>query len=187
VLDIDRRKFGFAQELLELIGFEKIISNELFKKTLASRIASPSYKQTIERIDHWLNMLEQVKLLEKNPSGEISLNRPVYEQTLADLSLTGPKVCKFEKYLIESFLELRKEADVIVDIADLREKVAIKILNNEKEILTENQFDDRLRDVPLATNEYSISLGRSMGAEEKLFSYKGKYYRTLSIEFAGGR
>ena len=94
---------------------------------------------------------------------------------------------KFEKYLMESFLELRKEVGIIVDIADLRERVAMKLLDNEKEILTENQFDDRLREIPLATNEYIISLGRSMGAEEKLFSYKGKYYRTLSIEFAGGK
>jgi hypothetical protein len=186
-LDIDRRKFNFIEELANIGGFEKLVSEEHFKKMLASRIVSPSHKQSIERINHWLRILEQAGLIRRNLVGEISLDLQVCNQAKADLSITGIKVAKFEEYLIGSFLELRREVGVIIDIADLREKVAIKLLNKEKEILTENQFDELLRRTLIATDKYIISLGRPMGAEEKLFSFKGKYYRTMTIEVAGGR
>ena len=68
-----------------------------------------------------------------------------------------------------------------MDIVDLREYVALSFYRKENKILTESQFDNKLALLPLVTNDYVISLGHPMGAEEKLFAYKGDYYRTLSI------
>lgn len=50
-------------------------------------------------------------------------------------------------------------------------------------IVTEEQFDELLRGVKFATDDYIISLGRAMGAEEKLFKHEDNYYRTVSIRF----
>ena len=90
----------------------------------------------------------------------------------------------FKKCLFEAYFGLRKETAGIVDIADLRENVAVKLLRENKIILTENQFDEMLRKIPFATDSYIISFGRPMGAEEKLFKYKDNYFRTLSIHFS---
>ena len=187
ILDIDRGKFGFVKELSDFGNNVKSISRKQFSDLLASKIASPSAKQSLERVDHWINLLEQVGILTENEQETISANKQSYEQANADLTVKGAKIAKFSEYLIEACKELIKEIGAIIDIADLRDRVAIRLLNNEEEILTERQFDERFREVPLATGEYIISLGRPMGAEEKLLSYNGKYYRTLTVQFVGGR
>lgn len=187
ILDIDIRKFGFIKELIDSESVEKIVSKEHFRKELAGKIVSPSYKQSVERVNHWLGMLKQVELLKEDRFGQMSLNLKAHKQANDDLGMTDTKSAKFEKYLIESCIELRRETGVIIDIADLREKVAIKLLNNDSEILTEYQFDEQLRYFLSTTDKYMISLGRPMGAEEKLFSFRDKYYRTLTMEFADGR
>jgi hypothetical protein len=89
----------------------------------------------------------------------------------------------FKKYLFKAYFELSKKTAGIIDIADLRENVALKLLRENKIILTENQFDEMLRKIPFATDDYIISFGRPMGAEEKLFERNGNYFRTLSIKF----
>lgn len=187
ILDIDKTKFGFVAELIDSRGLDKFTSKRRFREMLASKIIGPSFKQKMERIDHWLSILEQAELIRENNSEEIALSALTYKHADADLEISTPKVDKFETYLIDSHNELRREVGVIVDIADLREKVATKLLNNDKEILTEDQFDELLRTTLLTTKKYRVSLGRSMGAEEKLFEYNGKYYRTLTIEFVGGK
>jgi hypothetical protein len=186
ILDIDRRKIGFVQELFDLGSAGKSISGKRFRELLASEISSPSTKQSMERVDRWIRILKQVGLLTENEHEVISINMPIYKQATADLAANGLKLNTFTRYLLESCKELIKEVGAIVDIADLRERVAIKLLNNENEILTEYQFDERFREIPLATDKYFISLGRPMGAEEKLFFYNGKHYRTLIIQFVGG-
>lgn len=187
LLDIDKSKFGFVGILLNSEGLRKSIMRKQFIEKRLSEIEGPSIKQKIERINHWLLMLNQVDLLVENDSGEIVLGDTTYQQAEADLRVSDVKASNFEKYLIDSHKELVKESGVIVDIANLRERVATKLLNNNKEILTEGQFDDLLRVIIPNTKNYIISLGRAMGAEEKLFEYNGKFYRTVTIESVGGR
>ena len=67
-----------------------------------------------------------------------------------------------------------------------RSSIASIILTKEHKIVTEGMFDNLLRSIPFATESYLISLGRSMGAEEKLFGYKGNHYRTISIQYLKG-
>ena len=79
-----------------------------------------------------------------------------------------------------------KKTAGIVDITDLRTSVASAMLVREQKIVTEGMFDNLLRSIPFTTEDYLISLGRPMGAEEKLFGYKGNHYRTISIEHLKG-
>jgi hypothetical protein len=185
ILETDRKKFGFIMELSDFALLKKVVEEKQFKMMLTSKIISPSSRQGLERITHWLEMLKQVGLVKKEMD-EIAIDQQEYELGVADLNVTDAKLTGFRECLIGSIIELRREAGIVVDIADLRERVAIKLLNKNKEILTEDQFDELLREVLITTtNKYAISLGRPMGAEEKLFSFKGKHYRTLTIELEG--
>ena len=182
IYEIDKIKFQFIPVLKHLTNSEKFVSIENLTRSLASLIVAPSQRQKLERINHWLSILEQVKLIKKNKLGEISLDDDNYKQTILDSKPDKLKLQKFKDYLFDAYFALRREAAGVVDIADLREKVAIKMLRNDEAILTEGQFDEMLRLIPFVTDEYIISLGRPMGAEEKLFEYKGKYFRTLSLQ-----
>lgn len=147
---------------------------------MRSVVAAPNEKQKRERIFHWLSILEQVGLISDEEKG-LSLHKQNYKQTLCDLDIVDKNVNIFMQHLFDAYFELSKNTAGIVDIADLREKIALKMLKKDKKILTERQFDDILKRIPLATDHYLISLGRPMGAEEKLFEHKGNYFRTLAI------
>ncbi|MBA7716233.1 hypothetical protein ES703_125301 [subsurface metagenome] len=88
----------------------------------------------------------------------------------------------FKSYFFKAYFELAEKSAGIVDIPDLRERVSIRVLRVHKMILTEDQFDKMLRDILFKTDEYIISLGKPMGAREKLFEYKGDYFRTLLVK-----
>ncbi|MEX0596215.1 MAG: hypothetical protein WD512_06910, partial [Candidatus Paceibacterota bacterium] len=81
----------------------------------------------------------------------------------------------------DAYFELSKDSAGVVPIVELRNKVSIKLLTEDRIILTEDQFDEMLRNVPFETEKYIISLGKPMGAREKLFAYKGNYYITIFI------
>lgn len=181
ILEIDSKKFNFISELASFGKIGSFISEPKFKEKLASEICGFSYKQKLERISRWLRILKQSGLLVKDTSRNIALNRPDYEQAISDLKIDLVKTEKFEPYILESHSELR-QTEAIIDITDLRERVATKLLNTDREILTETQFDELMRRFISGTKKYVVSLGRAMGAEEKLFAYNGKYYRTLTIE-----
>jgi hypothetical protein len=186
ILDIDKKKFNFVAELIAFQRADNFVSEKSFKEMLVSKVRGPSFRQKLERVSRWLLILKQVGLISNSASGNnISLNKSAYEQAGANLEITPVKNEKFETYLIESYAELRQKTGVIVDLADLREKVAIRLLNNDNEILTEGQFDELLRKFLSEASKYIVSLGRSMGAEEKLFVYNGKHYRTLTLRAMG--
>ncbi|MBM3254630.1 MAG: hypothetical protein FJZ16_10275 [Candidatus Omnitrophica bacterium] len=95
------------------------------------------------------------------------------------------KIGRFKELFFDAYnLIFKKQENVpIVDIADIRQAVSQRFYEVQKLVLTEEQFDVLLRKIPFATDEYIISLGRAMGAEEKVFEYEKNYYRTLSIRF----
>jgi len=143
-------------------------------------IDAPSEKQKKERMSHWLSILKQVKLINYNDQN-ITIDEQRYNLTLTDVKI-NKNIENFKKYFFDTYFELSKKTADIVDITDLRKNVAVRILENNKMILTENQFDEMLRKIPFASDDYIISFGRPMGAEEKLFKYKDNYFRTLSIK-----
>lgn len=172
--EIDQNMFQF----IGIIRNNDLISVQNFIQLMD--VNAPSDKQKRERISHWLSVLKEVGLINYNAEN-IVLNKQIYNQTLSDMDYKN--VEEFRKQLFDAYSELYKKTAGIVDIADLREKVAVEMLKNDKMTLTEGQFDKMLREIHFVTDGYIISFGRPMGAEEKLFEYKGNYFRTLSIHF----
>lgn len=177
VYEIDKQRFGLLETLLKT----KPTSKQQFLSLVSLTISAPNDKQKAERILHWISILEQSELLYIKNGEETSILKQNYKQVLLDADKNKKDVSKFWKYFFKAYFEMGKGMADIVDIADLREKVSLKFLKNKKEILTEKQFDEMLRQIPFATDKYIISLGTPMGAEEKLFEYENKYFRTLGI------
>ena len=178
IYEIDQNIFQFIDVLRE----NDSINIRNFLQLM--NINAPSEKQKKERISHWFSILKEVELINYNAKN-IILNEHKYNQILSDVGVDNKSMEDFKKYLFKAYFELSKKTAGIIDIADLRENVALKLLRENKIILTENQFDEMLRKIPFATDDYIISFGRPMGAEEKLFERNGNYFRTLSIKFFG--
>jgi len=173
--EIDNSLFRFINTLKKLNS--KMIPFLHFEKDVEG---TEEYKK------RWLKILSKcglIKLTEEKKWAyrKISLKKDAV--SLAENNLDHRKKKRFFKeYLFRAYEELSVKSAGIVDIEDLRGEVALKVLEEKEEIITERQFDYLLRGIPLATDKYIISLGQPMGAEEKLFELNGKYYRTLSIK-----
>jgi len=181
-LEIDRKKFHFVQKLTSL---SQSTAREKFVNNTCELLQHPSEKQKKERVESWLKILEDCKLVETK-EGTLNLNGENYEAAIKDLSIDA-KRDMFRTILFDNYksLPLHRTAGII-DITVLREIVATSYCERDM-ILTEFQFDKLLEDLPTITDNYVISFGKSMGAEEGLFFYRGNYYRTLSIKFFGER
>lgn len=177
-LEIDNYLFKFIAELEEKNVYQ--VSEDTFLETMIEKIEGVSIKQKIERIKRWLKVLEQCDLVKTNKNLSILFEN--LTQAKSDLN-PGKKEKFFKEYLFKCYSSfLAPYSAGIVDIADLRTEVALQIYLEKREILTEIQFDNLLRKLPIVTDEYIISLGQPMGAEEKLFKYGENYYRTMSIK-----
>ena len=71
-----------------------------------------------------------------------------------------------------------------VEIENLRKELAISAYKQSNFLITENQFDALLEQIPKTTDKYTITFGRSIGADEKLFSYQGKFFQTVFLRFS---
>jgi hypothetical protein len=147
------------------------------------KIEAPSKKQSMERINHWTSMLLEAGLLvEQNKEMAVSVETMKHVEQDLDLST---KKTEFEKIFFEAYKSIFKKQEniPIVDIPDIRAEVASVFYDKHNLVVTENQFDELLRSIKFATDNYIVSLGRAMGAEEKLLVYEGSYYRTISVRF----
>lgn len=178
--EVDKEAFGFLDSLADRSGMPV----STFVHMARPSLRAPNDRQADERTRHWLAMLEQVNLVYRDDDATLSIGRREYEQTLRDLDATSKDVVTFGRRLFDAYAELTAGTAPIADVPDLRERVAVGMLrSDERLILTEAQFDQLLARMHLATDEYIISLGRPMGAQEKLLHYQGSYFRTLSIRF----
>jgi len=183
IYEIDQSIFHFVDLIKNLlkVTVENIIP--LSKETFP-------YQQKRERIKKWLSILKQVELIASSSSGillndkeTISLNEQKLAQTLKDSDMTLKDREVFKEYFLESYAQLGRDSAGVVAITDLREMVSLKMLREQRVILTEGQFDGMFRNLPMETDSYMISLGRPMGADEKLFkSGKGDYFKTIFIK-----
>jgi sugar-specific transcriptional regulator TrmB len=169
-------------KILKIIAKERI-AFECLKQRLIEEIDAPSEKQARERINHWVSMLLDTGLLVKK-NEKIDIARKILSQGEKDLDISTKKD-KFEKVFFEAYKSIfKKQGNIpIIDIPDIRAEVATMFYTRRNLIVTEGQFDELLRGVKFATDDYIISLGRAMGAEEKLFKHEDNYYRTVSIRF----
>jgi len=115
---------------------------------------------------------------------KIEIASGILSQVEKDLDISTKKD-KFEKIFFEAYMSIFKKQEniPIVDMPDIRTAVAVAFYTRHNLVITEKQFDEMLRGVKFATDEYIISLGRAMGAEEKIFKHEDNYYRTISIRF----
>jgi len=169
-------------KLLKIIAKTRIPFPDL-KKQLIKKIDAPSEKQARERINHWVSMLLDAGLLVKE-NEKIDIASKILSQVEKDLDINTKKD-EFEKVFFEAYKSiLKKQGNIpIIDIPDIRTEVVTAFYARHNLIVTEEQFDELLRGVKFATDDYIISLGRAMGAEEKLFKHEDNYYRTVSIRF----
>lgn len=171
-------------KILKMIAKKNIDFDNLKQVLIENdKIEAPSEKQARERINHWVSMLLEAGLLVKeNKKTEIASG--ILSQVEIDLDITT-KRNKFEEVFFEAYKSIfKKQENVpIVDIPDIRTAVATAFYTSHNLIVTEGQFDEMLRGIKFATDEYIISLGRAMGAEEKIFKHENNYYRTISIRF----
>ena len=178
--EVDKTKFGFIDILVEKTPIMLASFLEKVAPTLDTRNS-----RIRERVVSWLAILEQVELISRIET-KLDLNKSNRKQAVHDLDISNMNAEKFRLLLFDEYFRLGKKTAGIVDITDLRASIASIMLVKEQKIVTEGVFDNLLRSIPFATEGHLISLGRPMGAEEKLFEYKGNYYRTISIEHLKG-
>ncbi|MEM3907144.1 MAG: hypothetical protein QXZ17_09840 [Nitrososphaerota archaeon] len=177
-LEVDKKVFHFIQQIRQ----HQSISEEYLIEVISQKMDPLQKSRKKERIKRWLEILKGCGLV-KSTNGKISLENRAYEDAEKDLKV-DPKRPFFKDKLFITYKTLSyQDTAGVIDIAILREQVALSYYREYNMILTEMQFDDLLREIPLVTSNYMISLGQTMGAEEKLFFFKGNYYRTLSIIF----
>lgn len=169
--------FGLNDFLQEWLG--KVVTSGIRR----SKNPKAQEHSARERLLDWINFLNFAEIL-YNDHDNIRIDETVYEQTKKDLEIAAPaKSEHFKDFLFVSYKKLVFEQKGIgtVEIEDLRREIAISMYNKQKAILTERQFDRLLSELPKMDADYVITLGRSMGADEKLYFYQGKYYQTLFI------
>jgi len=177
-LELDKKLFNFIEILKS-----QIIRKSYFIELISKKLKNITEKQKLERINRWLIILEQSNLITLKDD-LIILNDEIYKNAEKELNIL-PKLFLFKKNVFEEYRSLPLyERGGIIDIPFLRQIVASKFYLKYKMVLTEDKFDKLLTEIPLVTDDYIISLGQPMGAEEKLFHYKdNNYYITLNIRF----
>lgn len=182
IYEMDKKIFC----LLPMIEkYQSSSPQELFNN-MYSQINAYSEKSKKERILKWLTILKQTKIISSprrviHEYDKIFVNKNRLNQIQMELNGTLNKQDQFEHLLLDSYFELNKRSGGIVEIEDLREKVSMGMLKFDT-ILTENLFDEMMRKMPLDSDRYIISLGKPMGAQEKLFEHHGNHYKTLFIK-----
>ena len=176
VLEIDKNWFKLVEVLLQKVTVS--VQDAINLLDVDNHLPE---RQRRERVKKWCSVLEQVGLI-IDDGGQISIESSNYKETLLDTDTRQKSSEVFRQSLFNTYYALGVETAGIVNITDLRLEVAIAALKTTGVILTEGQFDEMLRNINFATDDYIVSLGRPMGAEEKLFKYRGEYFRTLSIK-----
>jgi hypothetical protein len=177
-MEIDSKKFLFV----ELIRNAKALTFSELLSCLEKSNKSVSLKSLRERAKSWLDILSDVDLIDYQNGGIIKINEINFNSAAQDLSI-NEKAPFFVKMLLASYSALHEYGTSgMVDIVDLRNSLAASYLREYHMILTKEQIDMLLDQTPKIANNYIMTLGQAMGAEEQLFNYRGKYYRTINIK-----
>jgi len=179
LLEKDQASAGFISEL-ELAGPMAI---EQFLEMQSDKIDAPNKKQFLERVRDWIAYLSYSGLMTLRDK-TVQVNSERLRQAQADLDITS-KRRSFKRLLFTASSELIQHQSGVrsVDMDEVRERVATLAYKEESFIITKDQFDTLLREIPHITEDYAITFGRSMGPEENLFVLDGRYYQTISIRF----
>lgn len=138
-----------------------------------------------ERLLDWVNFLTFAELLYSSGQN-VRVDARRLTQTRNDIDVdTSEKRESFSPSFFKAYRKIVVEQSGIktVEIERLRKELAVRAYRQSHLLITEKQFDVLLKGLPKASDEYTIAFGRSMGADEKLFFFQGKYYQTVSIRF----
>ncbi len=138
-----------------------------------------------ERIRDWVNFLAFAELLYTSEQ-DIRADTLRLAQTRNDVDANTPEKREcFNENFLKVYRRIVVEQNGIrtVEIEHLRKELATRIYGRSRLLVTERQFDTLLKDFPKVSDKYTITFGHSMGADEKLFSFQGQYYQTVSIRF----
>lgn len=188
IYEIAENKFHFIENIR---NFSSLTVKEFFN-LMNDKINAFSERSKKDILRKWLAIFKQVNLIESsskrvllNEEEKMNINEEKLQQVLIDIDVRSKNIDDFKKYFFDFYFELAKNSAGVVDIADLREKVSLKMIE-EYMILTEDQFDIMLRKIPFETDEYIISLGKPMHARDKLFRYRDSFYRTIFLKIKKG-
>jgi hypothetical protein len=190
LVEIDEN-FGIISYLLEkpTLGINDFLQ-DWQKRVVTSKIRKATgpkaqERASRERLLDWINFLAFSEILYKNHD-QIRIDNINLEKTNRDLDITVQDKSKnFQSVLFTSYKKIVFEQKGVgtVELDNLRQETSERMYNKYKVVLTEKQFDRLLSELPKVSDKYVITLGRSMGADEKLYYYQGKYYQTLFIRF----
>jgi hypothetical protein len=138
-----------------------------------------------ERLGDWIDFLTFAELLYKEQN-VVRVDAGCLTQARNDIAPHTPEKREgFEKNFIQAYKEivLGQSGIRTVEIERLREELAIRVYSQSRLLITEKQFDALLKEYQKTSDRYTITFGRSMGADEKLFFFQNKYYQTVSIRF----
>jgi len=138
-----------------------------------------------ERIHDWVSFLTFAELLYSSGQN-VRVDALRLTQTRNDIDVdTLEKRESFSQNFFKAYRKIVVEQSGIktVEIERLRKELAIRIYGQSHLLITEKLFDALLKEHPKVSDEYTIAFGRSMGADEKLLFFQGKYYQTVSIRF----
>jgi|GEM_PF-4542121 len=175
ILELDQKIFRFTESLRE-----KEYSKNMFIELISSRIGGKSQKQNTERINKWLKILKEVGVIVEQDLLRISDD---FENLIKrEIDANNKDFHYFHKKFFTTYKKLSKSVSGIVKIEDIRETICVEILQEKMEIITESIFDKLFSRIPYSDQEYMISLGKPMGAKEKLYEHKGSLYDTIFIK-----
>lgn len=184
IYEIDENKFHFIEKIRD---FSSLTVKE-FIDLINGKIDAFPERSKMAIVRKWLAIFKQVNLIRSsskrillNEEDQMNINEEKLQQVLIDIDVSSKNLDDFKKYFLDFYFELAKNSAGVVDIADLRERVSLKMIE-EYRILTEDQFDIMLRKIPFETDEYIISFGKPMHARDKLFGYMDSYYRTIFLK-----
>lgn len=136
-----------------------------------------------ERIRDWVNFLTFAELLYSDRQC-ILIDTNHLAQTRHDTSAAKKAELFGENFfLVYNKIVAGQKGIKTVEIERLRKELAIRLCDQLHLLVTERQFDALLEQLPKVSDQYTITFGRSMGADEKLFLFQGKYYQTVSVRF----
>ena len=138
-----------------------------------------------ERIYDWVNLLAFAELLYRSEqSVRVDTDRLVQTQNDINADTVEKREC-FDGDFFMAYKRIVAEQSGIrtVEIESLRKELAVRAYSQSRLLITERQFDILLKELPKASDQYTITFGRSMGADEKLFLFQGQYYQTVSVRF----
>ena len=140
-----------------------------------------------ERIRDWVNFLTFAESLYTSGQ-DIRADIQHLIQTRNDIDASTPeKRAGFDENFLKVYKRIVVEQNGIrtVEIEHLRKELATRVYGQSRLLITEKQFDALLKEFPRTSDQYTITFGHSMGADEKLFFFQGQYYQTVSIRFYG--